>query len=168
MTCSSRWSKLLPNRQLWEQVKRPTEWKKTFSVGNTQNALHQTESTSQVAAMSPNRDTLLASEEDEESAGNSNLTVWKLLTFCEDDLAKLIGATRCHVTSAETVLRQQVPRKPKWPQTNKSAMAKIQLTRHAIKESEFLKINDLFTHGTLSIRRSVTYIDLWGVVLSSS
>lgn len=129
-------------------------------MGNTQNTLHQTESTSPVTAMSPNRDILLASEGDEESAGNSNLTVWKLLTFHEDELAKLIGATRCHVTSAETVFRQQVPSKTKWPQTHKSAVAKSQLTGHDIKESEFLKINDLFTHGTLSLRSSVTYIDL--------
>lgn len=104
-----------------------------------------------VAAVTSSQRILLASEGEEESAGNLNPTVWKCLPFCKDGLEKLTGATRCHMTSATAVFRQLVPSNQSGPRLTGLSWRGSSLLGMTLKSQSFW---NQWSVQTLSMRSS--------------
>lgn len=86
-------------------------------------------------------DILLASKGEEESSESSHITVGKLLPFCEDELAKLICETSCHMGLGQIQSTGNCSHKSRsGPRQRKNCQEGIQPTRYDTKESEFLKL----------------------------
>lgn len=85
-------------------------------------------------------DILLASKGEEESSESSHITVGKLLPFCEDELAKLICETSCHVGLGQIQSTGNCSHKSRSGLRQKNCQEGIQPARYDTKESEFLKL----------------------------